>query len=290
MQAVHSTPFTNRRREITRRRKGATKLDTSKGMRIMKKLVFVAMMMVVSAGAVVAQAERFGTRQWKLSYLDGVNVHSSSRAYMELDAGENRMTGHTGCNRMFGTVDIQGRRIDISAIGTTKMACNDPRVRRIETALVKALENADRYRIRGNEAELYDRNRLVARFTAPSRQAPIEDRVGLEDRKWMLESVKNVPISKAGQGAFVVFDEAKGSAGGNSSCNVFGGQYTTNNRTIRITDVVATMRACIEDSRMNVEREFLDGLRQANRFSIERNKLMLYRNERLLLTFNGERK
>jgi heat shock protein HslJ len=87
-----------------------------------------------------------------------------------------------------------------------------------------------------------------------------------------------------------VFDKNKGSAGGNSSCNVFGGSYTATGRTLKITEVISTMRACIEDDRMSIEREFLDGLRQANRYEIERGKLMLYRNQRLLLTFDGERK
>jgi heat shock protein HslJ len=50
------------------------------------------------------------------------------------------------------------------------------------------------------------------------------------------------------------------------------------------------MRACIEDERMKIEREFLDGLENANRYEIQRDKLMLYQNNRLLLTFSGERK
>jgi heat shock protein HslJ len=258
----------------------------------MKKTLILAMMIMASAIGAFAQADRLGTRQWKLVQLDGLNVQASSRAYLELDANQTRFTGNTGCNRMFGTVDVQGRRIDFSNIGTTKMACSDPRVRRVETGFVRALENADRLRRNGNTLELLDRNRVVARLNAVAKQGPVDQpgRLDLEDRKWMLESIKGVPIAKAGRGAFLVFDEAKGSAGGNSSCNVFGGQYTANNRVLKITDVVATMRACIEDQRMTVEREFLDGLRETNRYSIERGKLMLYRNNRLLLTFHGERK
>jgi heat shock protein HslJ len=258
----------------------------------MKKLFLVFAIMVASVVGALAQGDRIGTRQWKLVQLDGVPVQASSRAYFELDARQTRFTGNSGCNRMFGNVSLQGRRVDFSNIGTTRAACVDPRIRPVETGFVRALENADRFRQIGNSLELLDRNRVVARLSAASKQDPIDDdvRVGLEDRKWMLEAIKGVPIAKAGRGAFLVFDATKGSAGGNSSCNVFGGQYTANNRTIRITDVVATMRACIEDSRMSVEREYLDALRQANRYSIERNKLMLYRNERLLLTFNGERK
>jgi heat shock protein HslJ len=50
------------------------------------------------------------------------------------------------------------------------------------------------------------------------------------------------------------------------------------------------MRACIEDERMKIERDFLDGLEKANRYEIQREKLMLYQSNRLLLTFKGEAK
>ncbi|HEX6125181.1 MAG TPA: META domain-containing protein [Pyrinomonadaceae bacterium] len=258
----------------------------------MKKLLILVTVITASVAASFAQTERIGTRQWKLVQLEGSSVASTSRAYLELEAQQTRFTGHTGCNRMFGTVAIHGRRLDFSNIGTTRMACTEPRVRRVETAFLRALENADRYRARGNTLELYDRNRMVARLVASAKQDP--DNGGqvsrLGDRKWMLEAIKGVPVSRAGRTAFLNFDEMKRSVGGDSSCNVFGGAYTAAGSTLRITDVISTMRACEEDNRMIIEREFLDGLRQANRYEIARGKLMLYRNQRLLLTLVGQRK
>lgn len=258
----------------------------------MKKIIVFLALMSASAVAAFAQADRLGTRQWKLVQLDGVRVANASRAYLEVNLAHTRFTGHTGCNRMNGAVDIRGRRIDFSNVATTKMACIEPRARRVETGFVRALENVDRFRQTGNSLELLDRNRVVARLTAMTRQIPDDgdQRVDLEDRKWMLEAIRGVAVSKSGRTAFVVFDKNKGSAGGNSSCNVFGGSYTATGRTLKITEVISTMRACVEDDRMSIERDFLDGLRQANRYEIERGKLMLYRNQRLLLTFDGERK
>jgi heat shock protein HslJ len=259
----------------------------------MKKIIVFLALISASAVAVFAQADRLGTRQWKLVQLNGARVVDASRAYLELNTAHTRFTGHTGCNRMSGTVDIRGRRIDFSNVSTTKMACVEPRARRVETGFVRALENVDRFRQTGNSLELLDRNRVVARLTAMTKQMPDDggdQRVDLEDRKWMLEAIKGVAVSKAGRTAFIVFDKNKGSAGGNTSCNVFGGSYTSTGRTLQITEIISTMRACVEDDRMSIEREFLDGLRQANRYEIERGKLMLYRNQRLLLTFDGLRK
>jgi heat shock protein HslJ len=50
------------------------------------------------------------------------------------------------------------------------------------------------------------------------------------------------------------------------------------------------MRACIEDERMVTEREFLDGLRDTDRYEIKANKLYLYKGRRLLLSFDAAAK
>ena len=258
----------------------------------MKRLLIFGAIVSAFAASALAQAEQIGVRQWKLVQLNGVRVAESSAAYLELNADQTRFIGNAGCNRMFGAVRIQRKRVDFSNIGTTKMACRDRRVQRLESEFIQTLENVDRFERQGNSLELYVRRRIVMRFAAPTKRRPEEPSgdVRLEDKKWMLEAIKGVPVAKVGRTAFLVFDKAKRSAGGNSSCNVFGGSYSVSDRTLNITEVIATMRACIEDDRMNIEREFLDGLEKTNRYEIQRGKLMLYQNNRLLLTFNGERK
>jgi len=119
---------------------------------------------------------------------------------------------------------------------------------------------------------------------------PVADQLNLEDKKWILESIANSPIPKVEEEAFISFDPVKGSAGGNTSCNVFGGNYETNGDKISITKTIATMRACIEDERMQIERQFLDALRIANRYEVRGDKLLLYHDRKLLLTFTGRDK
>jgi heat shock protein HslJ len=248
--------------------------------------------MTASMASVFAQADRLGTRQWKLVAVEGAAVALPSGAYLELTADQTKFTGHTGCNRMFGTANIQARRLDFSNVGMTKMACVGSRVRGMETAFVRALKNVDRFRLRGDSLDLYIRNRVVLTFRAPAKQAPDngEQGRGLEEKKWMLHAVKGVSVSAIGRTAFVSFDKGKGSAGGNSNCNVFGGSYTATGSSLKIVDVISTMRACEDDGRMEIEREFLDGLQTANRYQIRAGRLMLFRNELLLLTLNGEAK
>lgn len=228
------------------------------------------------------------TAAWSLTELNGRQVRSS-KAFVSFDSSKNGFSGNAGCNPMFGAFSTRGSSIKFSGIGITKMFCGQPGVMNVETGFIGALRNATRYSITGDTLRIYSGRRQVLKFQRlyPTLTgAPVSD-MKLEDRKWMLES----PKSKASpQGAFVVFDKAKGSAGGNTSCNVFGSSYKTAGLNIAITETISTMRACVEDDRMNVEREFLDGLQKADRFDINGGKLFLYQGQKLLLTFKGQNK
>src|SRR5688500_17362043 len=106
----------------------------------MKTILILATLIIASVVTAFGQSDRLGTRHWTLVQLDVSNVAASSNAYRELDAEQTRFTGNAGCNRMFGSVVVQGRRIDFLNVGTTKMACSDPRIRRVETKFVNALQ------------------------------------------------------------------------------------------------------------------------------------------------------
>lgn len=254
-----------------------------------KILIGIFTMIAFATTAAFAQAGKLGTGPWKLTQLGGKRISADSKAYIELDIGQARFTGSAGCNRMFGSVALNGRNISFSRIGTTRMACVDPEASSIETAFLKALGEATRYRQRNTSLELSGRNGVRLKFNAVRKDeastGPKASR--LEDAKWMLESIGGKRAGKAAEQAFVNFDAEKGSAGGNTGCNVFGGNYSTKDGKLSITDIISTMRACIEDDRMTTERDFLDGLRNAGRYEIKGGKLYLYQGEKLLLTFIG---
>jgi heat shock protein HslJ len=164
---------------------------------------------------------------------------------------------------------------------------------KLETAFTRALAETTKLQRNGNELKLYNGNRLILRFTASGKanndgDAAISGK--LEESKWFLDSVKNKSVGKLKEEPFIVFDKEKQSAGGNSSCNSFGGNYKTENTRIEITEIISTMRACVEDNRMEIEREFLDGLQKSNRFEMKNGKLFLYRGNNVLLTFVGRNK
>lgn len=259
----------------------------------MKGILLAVAIIVLGVGSVFADPSELKGKQWTLTYASGRQV-TSALAYFEIDRNGQRFTGSTGCNRMFGTVEVKNQRIDFSNIGTTKMMCKLPAGSVSEFAFLNALGKADKYAQNGNVLYVFDRGgRTILRFKRLVKQAPEPlpvDDIRLEDKKWVLESIKGrqyfVPI----KGVFLSFDAAKDGVGGNSGCNVFGGSYKVRGSKIEITDVISTMRACVEDGKMAVEREFFDGLRSSDRYEIKDGRLFLYKGRQLTLTLRGEAK
>lgn len=238
--------------------------------------------------------KNFGAKRWTLVQLYGGPV-ANSKAYVEFNETENRIAGNAGCNRMFGTFETNGKNIKFGAVGTTRMACADGFATRIETEFLRALGEATRFRKQGDALRVYAKNRLILRFRV--RAADKNDSgesipaiIRVQDKKWVLEAVKNDQPARTEILPFLVFDESKKSAGGNTGCNSFGGNYTVEEENLKIAEIISTRRACVEDGKMNVEKEFLDGLQNVNRFEIIDGKLFLYQDKNLLLTFNAQNK
>lgn len=249
--------------------------------------VILRIFAIISLFSVGVFAQHNLTRYaWELTRLNGRNMPDSN-ALINFDSARKGISGNAGCNRMFGSYSVNGRSIKFSKIGTTKMFCAKPGVMKEEADFTRALSAATRYSISGNRLRIYSGRREVLEF---ERQLPgislMSD--SLARKKWYLDGQKAPRAGASKDSAFIVFDKEKGSAGGNTGCNVFGGSYKVDNdQAISITEVISTMRACIEDDRMNVERKFLSGVRDATRYHIENDKLSLYNGRTLLLTFTG---
>ena len=256
-------------------------------------LFFSFALVTIGAASAFGQKRVLENTAWRLIEANGVRV-SRSDAEIIFDNAVRGFTGNTGCNSMSGTVDIRGRNIDFGPVRTTRRACKLAAGNVAESVVLRALENARTFDVRNDNLRLYDRRgRVLLRFARAPRQDNLGDNVAarLDDRKWVLEQIKGRQTFVALPYAFINFDSQKMSAGGDTSCNVFGGQYSVTGDQIRIRQVVSTMRACVEDNaKMSTERDMLDGLRTANRFEIKNQRLYLYRGRDILLTFRGERK
>ena len=250
-------------------------------------------MFLAMASMAFAQSSVAG-RDWSVTYIKGAKI-GMIEAFVEIDATGKRFTGNSGCNIINGSVNMDRDRIRFGAFITTKRACTRETAP-IENAVIAALNKGTRFTLAHDRLRLYSGRTLLAEFGPRSvdidKDRPLNatEQLQLSDKKWVLESVRGAAVPKVGQEPFIIFDPVKGSAGGDTSCNAFGGDYKVNGSRIVITQIISTMRACIEDDRMTIEREFLDGLRSADRFIIDSEKLMLYRRDKLLLTLVGHKK
>lgn len=94
-------------------------------------------------------------KYWKLIELNGKRIIAepqAKEAHVVLKTEENRITGNGGCNSFFGTYQLlPGDRIQISPLGSTKMAClND----NVEDEFLKILAIADNYTIKNDTLSL----------------------------------------------------------------------------------------------------------------------------------------
>ena len=230
-----------------------------------------------------AQSAVGGVR-WELTELNGKRV-SNSRAFIEFDEAAGRFSGNAGCNRMFGSYELNGTRFKAGNVGTTRMACPGNGIAWQEAAFLEAFKNADRLRRNGATLTLRDAGDRVLKFQRAKRNGA--ENADLTSKKWMLRSINGKAVDLKRNAPFLNFDADKRSAGGHSGCNSFGGDYTVSGSTIKFGDMIQTMMACEHEGRMEVERGFMNGLRNANRFEIRGNRLMIYRGNRGLLTFEG---
>jgi len=105
---------------------------------------------------------------WKLTRLGGraVVVEGQGEPQLVLRPERHQANGSGGCNRLFGGYRLEGGRISFSGIATTRMSC--PAGMEIEGEFLRALAEAETWKISGPELDLFDGGgEPVARFAAP---------------------------------------------------------------------------------------------------------------------------
>ncbi|MEO8665147.1 MAG: META domain-containing protein [Ignavibacteria bacterium] len=105
--------------------------------------------------------------RWVLRSLNELKVftpESGKEAFITLMSSENRARGNAGCNTFFGTYTVTKNQIKFGPIARTEMYCEQQM--QTENNFVKALESANKFKIRGDKLYLYDSIQLLATFEA----------------------------------------------------------------------------------------------------------------------------
>lgn len=92
--------------------------------------------------------------EWMVAEIEGVDALAGVQPTLLLAEGGGAV-GHSGCNRFFASVSIDGANIAFSDIGSTFIACEDA-VTAVESAYFEALRRIVRYELAGPALVLID--------------------------------------------------------------------------------------------------------------------------------------
>lgn len=106
--------------------------------------------------------------------------------------------------------------------------------------------------------------------------------------KWFLKKLYTTEGTQevTAQKAFIKFDEEKKRAGGNGSCNSFGGSFAVVGDSISISQLFSTKMYC--DGVQQTEDSFFSLLQKVNRCEIKDKSLLLLDGKDVLLEFESE--
>lgn len=101
--------------------------------------------------------------EWKLETLNGKSVSLNSGNFITLtfSGAADKISGAGVCNKYFGEFAKTGDAIKFSAIGSTKMMCDD---NLNESDYFNALGNVDAYKISGGKLSLMSKGTAIAVF------------------------------------------------------------------------------------------------------------------------------
>lgn len=125
---------------------------------------------VVGSISANAQTEFAGTR-WELIELNGKKI-AGDRPFVEFNKNERRISGTTGCNRMFGQYELNRATIKVGDVGSTRMSCVQPRSMETETAFLKALESSTRLKRSGKTLTVYAEKKKILKFRKVASTGP----------------------------------------------------------------------------------------------------------------------
>lgn len=121
-----------------------------------------AMMFLLSVG-IFAQSKNLAGKRWILSEIGGTKT-SETKAFLEFDADQKRVTGNAGCNNLFASIAVGTAKMKFSSIGTTRMFCQQGKPALLEKNFLDALERTTSYKKSGGTLTLYAGKKAVLKF------------------------------------------------------------------------------------------------------------------------------
>lgn len=104
-------------------------------------------------------------KQWKLVRIEmngKFRETPSTKAFVEFDVVNNRISGNAGCNSFFGSAEYKDSAIKVTNISTTRMACKNEM--ELEKTFLEKLNLVDRYEFVNGNLNLLKGNQILLVF------------------------------------------------------------------------------------------------------------------------------
>ena len=106
---------------------------------------------------------------WRPSHIGEMTLAADNGLYVQFEPG-GELGGYAGCNRFFGSYQLDGNKISIEPLGLTRMACS-PQVMSFEISFIEALQSASTVAHAETRIALRnDKGQATSRFDAIDRQ------------------------------------------------------------------------------------------------------------------------
>ena len=89
----------------------------------------------------VLAPEQLADIAWRATAIGEMRLDEDSGIHVQFDA-DGQVTGNSGCNRFFGSYELQEGKLSIGPLGATRMACPEPAMS-FEISFLAALQSAD---------------------------------------------------------------------------------------------------------------------------------------------------
>lgn len=190
--------------------------------------------------------------EWRLIELSGgkkMSVDSKKAIIVFTEGQPNKITGHTGCNKLSGIFEIPAGapyNISFSPIATTKMACLNKEDNLVDARFSGVFGGITRWYIYdGDVLVLFSNGSKMATFlrkpTDSAKHSPLNG-------TWELNYISGPKIAFDGlfpnKKPTIVFNFPKEEAYGSGSCNGYGVKVKTDGNKINFSDTQSTLLAC----------------------------------------------
>lgn len=216
---------------------------------------------------------------WELStYLSvsGTMEPRIGKSIVNMKIADGKVSGNAGANRYFGSCELDGSSIRITATGST-MIMGTPELMAQEQQFLKHLGNSADYMIVGEELRIRNADSKVAMKLVPVVEP------GLTSNVWKATGINNgkggVVSLLAGTEVTTRFDES-GTVSGNSGCNTFRGTYEVDGESLKIGPLAGTRKiAAKPEGIMEQESNYLQALERVSKYRIIDGKSLELRSE-----------